>query len=100
MLIVAYQAAFGVRGQGRFPGPGKAEEQSRVVVLADVGRAVHGHHAVTQGQQVVQQCEDRFLDLAAIAGVADDAQLLGKVQHDEGFSGCLVDLRKGLEAGH
>ena len=38
-----------------------------------------------------------LLDFAAVAGVGDDAQLLGEVEHDGGFGARAVDARINLE---
>ena len=50
-----------------------------------------------QRQKVVHDGEDRFLDLTAIARVADQAQLLLEVDHDDGLRARTVDLWEGLE---
>ena len=82
MLVVADQAAVRVRGQRRLAGAGEAEEERRVAAGADVGRAVHRHDAPGR-QQVVHHREDRFLDLAGIAGAADQHGAAGEVEQDE-----------------
>ena len=65
MFVVADEVAVGVGGEGGLAGAGQAEEEGGVTVLALVGRAMHGHHAV-QRQPVVHHGEDTFLHLTAV----------------------------------
>ncbi len=97
-LVVADQAPVRVRRERRLPGPGKAEEERGGPVLPDVRRAVHRHDPLER-EEVVQDREDRLLDLPRVAGVPDEADPAGEVEDDEGLRGCLVDGREGLEAG-
>ena len=78
VLVVADQPASGIGGQRGLAGAGETEEEGRVAVRTDVRRAVHRHHRL-QREEIVQDREDRFLDLAGVARVADDAELLGEV---------------------
>ena len=97
MLIVADELAGGVGGQGGLSGAGQAEEHSGVAVLADVGGAVHGKHALL-GQNVIHHGEHGFLDLAGIPGAADHHQM-GLIVHQNGCLGPgAVYLGDALEA--
>ena len=58
---------------------------------------MHGEHFLL-GQVVIEDGEDRFLDLAGIGGAADEHQLFAEVDHDEGFGIGAVQLRHGVEA--
>ena len=82
MLVVTDQAAFRIAGQSRLPGPRQAEEQRRVALGTDIGRAVHRQYPAER-QQVVHDREDRLLDLARIAGAADQDEPFGEVEQDE-----------------
>jgi len=95
MLVVADQRAAAVGRQGRLAGAGEAEEDRRIAARADIGRAMHRQH-VARRQQEVEQAEDRFLDLAGIGGAADQCDLLGEIDEDEGFGIDPVALRRGL----
>ena len=97
MLVVADELAVGVGGQCGLARAAKAEEHGAVAVLADVGGAVHGEHALL-GQHVVHHGEHGFLDLACVLRAADD-HLVGLVVHqDGGFAARAVDLGDALEA--
>ncbi|OIQ68780.1 hypothetical protein GALL_496230 [mine drainage metagenome] len=106
LRIDVQQRGFARRGQGGgeigrergFAGAGQAEEDGGVLQFLDpvVGRAVHRHHALG-GQDVVQQGEDRLLDLASIGGVADQDQLAVEIQGDHGFRAASVAGRISLE---
>ena len=97
VLVVADEAARGVGRERRLPGAGEAEEDRGVAVLAHVRRAVHRENAVER-QQVVEDREDGLLDLAGIAGAADDRELLTEVEDDERLGPRPVGHRVRLEA--
>ncbi len=98
MLVVADEHTVGVSGQGGLAGAAETEEHGAVAVLADVGGAVHGEHALL-GQHIVHDGEDGLLDLTGVLGTADD-HLVGLVVHQDGGLGAgAVDLRDALEAG-
>ena len=82
MFIVADQGSRGVGRQRRLAGAGQAEEDGRVALFADIGRAMHRQHA-PRGQKIVHHRENRLLDFARVVRAADQDQLLGEVQHDE-----------------
>lgn len=65
VLVVSDQVALRVGRERRLPGPRESEEESGVALLALVGRAVHGHHAV-QRQPVVHHGEDALLHLTPV----------------------------------
>ena len=67
-------------------------------MLADVGGAVHGEHALL-GQHVVHHGEHGFLDLAGVLGAADDDLVRPVVHQNGGLGAGAVDLRDALEAG-
>ncbi len=87
---------FGIGRERGLAGAGEAEEQRDVAVLADIGRAMHRHHALRR-QIEVERGEDRLLHLAGIRRVADQDDLLGEVDGDDGFGAHAVALRVGLE---
>ena len=71
MLVVADQAALRIARERRLAGARQTEEERRVAVRADVRRAVHRQHAL-QRQRVVENREDRLLDLAGVVRAADE----------------------------
>ncbi len=79
------------------PVPDSPKNRAVSPCLPCVGGAVHGQHFLL-GQVVIEDGEDRFLDLAGIGGAADEDQLLAEVDHDEGFGIGAVQLRHGVEA--
>ena len=97
VLVIADQGAVGIGGEGGLAGAGEAEEDRRVVLGADIGRAVHGNHALRR-QGVVQIGEDRFLHLAGIGGAADQHDLAREVDRDDGLAAAAMAGRIGLEA--
>ncbi len=60
MLIVANQLAVGVGRQRGLARAGQAEEQGDVAVLADIGAAMHGHHALAGSSQFMMVKMDFF----------------------------------------
>ncbi len=78
MLVIADQRACGIGRKRCLARAGEAEENRGVVGGAHVGRAMHGHHALF-GQQVVQNGEDGFLDLARILRAADENEAIGEI---------------------
>ena len=98
VLVIADEHAVGVGGQGGLAGTGQAEEHGAVAVLADVGGAVHGEHALL-GQHIVHNGEHGLLDLAGIPGAADHHLVRLVVHQDGGLAAGAVDLRDALEAG-
>ncbi len=96
--VIAEQAAARVGGQRGLAGARQAEEQRRIPLGTDVGRAVQAQDTV-HGQRVVQVGEHRPLDLAGIGRVADKSQPLAEAQRDEGLRRGAVDLRRALERG-
>ena len=57
MLIVADEHAVRIGRERGFAGAGEAEEQRDVAVLADIGRAMHRHHALCR-QIEIERGED------------------------------------------
>ena len=98
MLVVTDKRARGIGRKRGLAGARQAEEHGGITLGADVGRAVHRHHALG-GQQVVEDAEDRLLHLARIGGAADQDQLLGEVHRDHGLAAATVTLGIGAEAG-
>ena len=98
VLVVANEAAAGIGAQGGLARAREAEEDGRVILLAHIGRAVHGHHALAR-QQVVQHGEHALLDLARVACAADDGHFMLEGEQDEGVAARAVQLGHGLEAG-
>ncbi len=98
VLVVADQGAVGIGGQRRLAGAGQPEEQRDVAVAADVGRAVHRHHALSR-QVVVERGEHRLLHLAGVVAAADEDDAFRKVDGDHGLAAHAVALGVGLERG-
>ena len=98
VLVIADQGARGVGRQGRLAGAGQAEKDRAVALRADIGRAMHRQH-VARRQHEIQIAEDRFLDLAGIAGAADQHEARGEIDEDEGLGADAVELRDGAEIG-
>ena len=96
VLIVADKPAGRIGGERRFAGARQTEEERRISAGPDVGGAMHREDAV-QRQEEIHQRKDRLFDLAGVYRVADDAELLGEVEEDEGFRCGAVDLRKSFE---
>ena len=64
-------------------GAGEAEEQRRVAVRPDIGRAVHRHHVL--GRQIeVERGEHRLLHLAGVRRAADQHDLAGEIDRHHG----------------
>jgi hypothetical protein len=97
MLVIADQRARGIGRKRRLAGAGQAEEDRGAPVPADIGRAMHRHHALGR-QQVVQHAEHRFLHLAGISGAADQDQLLRHADRDHRLAAAAVPLGIGAEA--
>ena len=97
-LVVADQGAVRIGRERGLAGAGQAEEQRAVAVLADVGRAVHRHHALRR-QIEVQRGEHRLLHLARIGRAADQHDLAGEIDRDHrvGAFAAAVALGVGLE---
>ena len=60
---------------------------------------MHRKHAF-QRQQVIQNREDRFLDLARVSRVADDGKFLLERQADKGVAGGVIHSGHALERRH
>jgi hypothetical protein len=89
VLVVADERAHRVGGEGRLPRARKAEEEGDVAALVDVRGAVHREDAA-QREEVVEDGEDRFLDLARVLRASDEHDAAGEVEDDEGFGACAV----------
>ena len=89
---------FGIGGERGLAGAGEAEEQRDVTVLADIGRAVHRHHALRR-QVEVERGEYRLLHLARIGRAADQHDLAGEIDrhHRVGALAAAVTLGVRLE---
>ena len=85
MLVVADKAALGVGRERGLARARKAKEEGNIPILADVGRAVHGHHALI-GQEEVHHREDRLLHLTGIFGAHDDDLAPLKAEGDDGVA--------------
>ncbi len=96
-LVVADQRALRVGRERGLAGAGEAEEDRAVAVGADIGRAMHRHHALF-GQIVVQRGEDRLLHLAGIIRPADQDDLAGEIDRDNVLRTHAVTFGIGAEA--
>ena len=98
MFIIADQRAAGVGRKRGLPGARQAEEDRGIAVCANIGRAVHRHHAL-QRQQIVEDGEDALLHLASVRRAADQDGLAFEIHRHDGFAAAAVAGRIGLEAG-
>ncbi len=99
VLVVADQRAVGIGRQRGLAGARQPEEDRGVALGADIGRAVHRHHAAL-GQIVVQRGEHRLLHLAGIIRPADQDDLAGEIDRDHVLRAHAVAFRIGAEARH
>ena len=98
VLIVAYKAPVRIGGKGGLAGSGKAEEQRAVAIVANVGRAMHGEHALL-GQQVVHHGEYALFYLTGVLAAGDYYGVLFEVYNYSGFAVYAVYLGRAFEAG-
>jgi hypothetical protein len=98
VLVVANEPALRIARQRGLAGTRQAEEERRVARGPDVGRAVHGQHAL-QRQHVVEHGEDRLLVLAGIARARDDDLARREVERNHHVGAGAVARRIGLERG-
>ena len=96
VLVVTDESALRISGERGLAGARQAEEDSRVTVLADVGRAMHRHDALRR-QQVVEEGEDGLLHLAGIGRAADEHDHARQVAGNDRFGAAAVTGRIGLE---
>ena len=80
MLVVADQRAVRVGRERGLAGAGEPEEQRHIVMLADIGGAMHRHHTLRR-QVEVERSENGLLHLAGIGRVADQDDLAGEVDN-------------------
>ena len=98
MFIVADQSTFRVCRKRRLACARKTEEQRGIALRSDVGRAVHGKHALL-GKQVIHDGEHRLLEFTGVARATDQDHTLRNVEHNEGarartmFRGIGLELR-------
>ena len=98
MLVVADQVALGVGGKRRLAGARESKENCHIAAGADVGRAVHGEHAL-QRQQEIQDRKDGLLDFSGVVGAANDGQPFPEIDNDERFRTRAVHHGRGLKRG-
>ena len=73
MFVVSDEHALRVGRERRLARAGKTKEDGRLAGgRIHVGRRVHGKHVLLDGHEVVHDREDRLLDLARVAGAADE----------------------------
>ena len=96
VLVIADQRAVRIGGERRLAGAGEAEEDRRIAVLADVGRAMH-RHDLFRRQEVVEDAEHGFLHLARIARAADEHDLARQVAGDDRLASRAMPLGIGAE---
>ena len=97
MLVVANQLTLRVSGKGSFAGAGKAKEQSRGAICANVGRAVHRANALLR-HHIIHVAEAGFFHLAGIGSAANQNLLAGEIQDDKGLRVCFVQLRDSFKS--
>src|SRR5690625_6078026 len=74
MLIITDQLPGGIGREGRLPRTGEAEEEGDISVRPLISRTVH-REDIPLGEVVVQNREDRLLDLTGIEGTTDQDDL-------------------------
>ncbi len=97
MLVIADQRAAGIGRQRGLAGARQAEEHRALAVGADIGRAVHRHHA-PGGKQVVEHAEHALFHLTGISGAADQDQLFFQIDRDHRFAAAAMAFGIGAEA--
>ena len=97
VFVIADQRALRIGGERGLAGAGQAEEDRGVAVGADIGRAVHRHHALL-GQVEVQRGEHALLHFAGIIRPADQDDLAGEIDRDDVLRLAAVAFRIGAEA--
>src|SRR5689334_18095210 len=70
MLVIAYELAAPIGRKRGLTRPRKPEEDRRIVARTDIRRAVHRQDALLR-QEIIEDREDRLLDLAGIAAATD-----------------------------
>src|SRR5262249_5330047 len=98
VLVVADEGALRVGGEGRLPRAREAEEAGVATVLVDVRVAMDREDAA-QGEEVVEDGEDRLLDLARVLRAADEHDAAREVEDDERLRARPVAPGIGGEAG-
>ena len=63
-----------------------------MTIGADIGRTVHGHHALYR-QKVIENAKHGLLHFARISGAANENKLLGKVDRDNRFAAATMTCR-------
>ena len=97
MFVIADQGPFRIGGERGFAGPGQAKENRHVIlILAIVGRTVHGHHAALR-QQIIHHREDGFFDFSGVGGAADEDEFLPEIQQHKCFGAGPVHFRVGVK---
>ena len=71
VLVVADERPVRIGGERRLTGTGEPEEDRRIAVFADVGRAMH-RQRIAQRKKVVHDREHGLLDFAGITRSADE----------------------------
>ena len=95
VLVVTDERARRVSRERGLAGAGEAEEQRRVTVGADIGRAMHRHHVL--GRQVeVERGEHRLLHLAGIGRAADQDDLTGEIDRHHGVGAFAAAMTLGV----
>ena len=97
VLVVAQQFARGSAESVVLPVPERPKKTASFAVLADIRRAVHGHDVLAR-QNVVQEREHAFLDLAGVARAADEDDALREVARDDRLGARAVVERRSAEA--
>ena len=92
---------FGSADSVVLPVPDRPKNSALSAVLADVGRAMHRHHALRR-QVEVQRGEHRLLHLARVGRAADQHDLAGEIDRDLGVGAfaAAVTLMVRLERRH
>ena len=98
MLVVTDQGARRVGRKRGLTGAGQTEEDCRLAIWSDIGGAMHGEDVLVR-QGVVEEAEDRLLDLTRVACAADKNEPLGEVHQDEGVAPEAIKLRDGEMIG-
>src|SRR5262249_56219856 len=91
VVVGADQGAGTVGRQRRLTGAGEAEEDRAITLRAYICRAMHREYAAGR-QHEIEIAEHRLLDLAGVAGAADQHEARGEIDQDEGLRADAVEL--------
>src|SRR4051812_11846026 len=96
MLVIADQDAVTIGRKRRLAGPGEPEKERNLAGGVAVGGAMHRRDLLL-GQKELHHAENRFLDLAGVAGPGDDDRPGLEGNSDYRATARAMDRRIGVE---